>query len=168
MTTTDASNVKYLDELPILTQLPVRHLADMSLDTEAPLPVATPVGTRMVLIATGGRIQGPDIAGEILPGGSDWVLAGDDGIGRRDVRATIRTDDGALISYTAAGLIQVPPDGWERLAAGERLAFGETYVRSTPKFETADKRYDWISKIVTIGYILLAQNHVDYRIYAML
>ena len=84
------------------------------------------------------------------------------------MRATIKTDDGALIHYTAGGLIKIPADGLARLAAGQRLAFGETYVRTTPKFETSDERYDWLSKVVAIGYNLLSPNHVDYRIYQVL
>ncbi|GAS92878.1 protein of unknown function [Mycolicibacterium brisbanense] len=122
----------------------------------------------MVFIVKGGHIHGPAISGDVLPGGGDWLLAGSDGIGRVDARATIRTDDGVLIGYTAGGLIQVPADGLARLAAGERLMFGETYVRTTPKFETADERYAWLSKIVAVGYNLLSPNHVDYRIYKLL
>ncbi|OLP03692.1 hypothetical protein BVU76_03965 [Mycolicibacterium porcinum] len=168
MTSADFTNATTLAQLPIHTQLPAKHLADMGIDTEEPRLVSTPLGTRIVLVATGGRIEGPEIKGEVLPGGSDWVLSGDDGIGRRDVRAVIRTDDGALITYTAGGLIQVPPDGWERLAAGEALTFGQTYLRSTPSFETSDPRYRWISTVVTVGYLLLSNRHVDYRIYTVL
>ena len=112
--------------------------------------------------------KGPNIAGEILPGGGDWLLTGSDGIGRVEARVTIRTDDNALISFTAGGLIQLPPDGFRRLAAGERLPFGETYARTTPKFETSDERYGWISTVVTIGYNLLSPDHVDYRVYKVL
>jgi hypothetical protein len=162
---TDATRV---EELPILTQLPVEHVVDMSVELEPVQIVTTPVGNRMVFIAKGGRLEGPRISGEVLPGGGDWLLAGSDGIGRVDVRATIKTDDEALIHYTAGGLIKIPADGLARLAAGQRLAFGETYVRTTPKFETADERYAWLSTLVAIGYNLLSPNHVDYRIYQVL
>ena len=168
MTNTTPANAKSLDELPILTELPVEHLADLSVDLEPAQRVPTPVGNRTVFIAKGGRIKGPNIAGEILPGGGDWLLTGSDGIGRVEARVTIRTDDNALISFTAGGLIQLPPDGFQRLAAGERLPFGETYARTTPKFETSDERYGWISTVVTIGYNLLSPDHVDYRVYKVL
>ena len=168
MTNSTPANAKSLDELPILTELPVEHLADLSVDLEPAKRVPTPVGNRTVFIAKGGRIKGPNIAGEILPGGGDWLLTGSDGIGRVEARVTIRTDDNALISFTAGGLIQLPPDGFRRLAAGERLPFGETYARTTPKFETSDERYGWISTVVTIGYNLLSPDHVDYRVYKVL
>jgi len=55
-----------------------------------------------------------------------------------------------------------------RLAAGEVLAFDETYVRTTPKFETSDERYAWLSEVVAVGYNILSPNHIDYRIYRVL
>ena len=93
---------------------------------------------------------------------------GSDGTGRVDVRATLRTHDGALIHYEARGIIKIPADGIQRLAAGEVLPFAETYVRTTPKFETADERYAWLSEVVALGYNILSPNHIDYRIYRVL
>ncbi len=55
-----------------------------------------------------------------------------------------------------------------RLAAGEVLSFEETYVRTTPKFETADERYAWLTEVVAVGYNILSPNHIDYRIYRVL
>src|SRR5206468_5112617 len=83
----------------VLTQLPVEHLFDMRVDLEPAQLIGTPVGNRMTFISKGGRIDGPKLNGEVLPGGGDWLLAGDDLVGRADIRATIRTDDGALIHY---------------------------------------------------------------------
>jgi hypothetical protein len=159
--------VELLETAP-LSQLPVEHLCDLSVDLEPAQPVVTALGTTFVFIATGGRIEGAGISGEVLPGGGDWLHIGSDLIGRVDVRATIRTDDGELIAYTAGGLIEVPADGLERLAAGERLPWEQTYIRTTPKFETSAEPYAWISKLVTVAYNELSPNHVDYRIYRVL
>jgi hypothetical protein len=160
--------VNHTDQLPLVGALPVEHLFDMHVDLEPAQPISTPVGTRMTFITTGGAIDGPELQGEILPGGGDWLLVGSDGVGRVDVRATIRTHDGALIHYEARGIIKIPADGLERLAAGEVLPFEETYVRTTPKFETADERYAWLSEVVAVGYNILSPNHIDYRIYRLL
>ena len=54
------------------------------------------------------------------------------------------------------------------MAAGEVLPFAETYVRTTPKFETSDERYSWLSEVVALGYNILSPNHIDYRIYRVL
>ncbi|MBL8383232.1 MAG: DUF3237 domain-containing protein, partial [Burkholderiales bacterium] len=49
---------------------------------------ATPAGKRVVFQVAGGRISGPHLNGEILPGAGDWVLVEPDGFTRLDVRAT--------------------------------------------------------------------------------
>jgi hypothetical protein len=157
-----------VDQLPLIDALPVEHLFDMHVNLQPAQPITTPVGMRMTFIATGGVIDGPKLQGELLPGGGDWLLVGSDGVGRVDVRATIRTHDDALIYYEARGIIKVPADGLARLAAGEVLGFDETYVRTTPTFETADERYVWLSGLVAVGYNVLSPNHIDYRIYRVL
>jgi hypothetical protein len=157
-----------IDQLPLIDALPVEHLFDMHVDLQPAQPITTPVGARMTFITTGGVIDGPKLRGEILPGGGDWLIVGSDGVGRVDVRATLKTHDGVLIHYEARGVIKVPADGLQRLAAGEMLGFDETYVRTTPTFETADERYGWLSGLVTVGYNVLSRNHIDYRIYRVL
>ncbi len=157
-----------VDQLPLVDALPVEHLFDMHVNLAPAQPITTPVGARMTFVTTGGVIDGPKLTGEILPGGGDWLLVGADGAGRVDVRATLRTHDGVLIHYEARGIIKVPADGLARLAACEVLPFDETYVRTTPTFETADERYAWLSELVAVGYNILSPNHIDYRIYRLL
>ena len=158
----------WLHERPLLEALPVEHLCDFSVELEPAQLIATPLGTRMTFIARGGRVQGPQLRGEILPGGGDWITVGTDQIGRVDVRATVRTHDEALIHYESRGIVKIPADGLARLSRGERLPFGETYVRTTPKFETSDDRYAWLNELVIVGYNQLARNHIDYRMYRIL
>lgn len=154
-----------VDQLPMITALPVEHLFDMGVNLQPAQAIPTPLGTRLTFVTTGGVIDGPRLRGEILPGGGDWLLVGSDGVGRVDVRATLRSHDGALIHYRAGGVIKIPADGMERLAAGEVLGFDETYVRTTPSFETADERYAWLSEVVAVGYNILSPDHIDYRVY---
>ena len=72
-----------------------------------------------------------------------------------------------LIHYEAHGIIKIPADGLQRLAAGEVLPFDETSA-DHPKFETADERYAWLSELVAVGYNVLSPNDIDYRIYQVL
>ena len=153
---------------PALSQLPVEHLCDFRVDLEPVRLIGTAVGIQMVFIAKGGRVEGPKLNGEILPGGGDWLLVGDDRIGRVNAKAIVRTDDDVLIHYTAGGVIEIPADGPARLEAGERLPFEETYVRTTPKFETADERYSWLNRLVIVGHNELSKEHIDYRMYRVL
>ena len=162
------STVAAIDQLPLLTALPVEHLFDMHVNLQPAQPILTPVGTRMTFITTGGVIDGPKLRGELLPGGGDWLIVASDGTGRVDVRATLRTHDRVLIHYESRGVIKIPADGVQRLADGEVLPFEQTYVRTTPKFETSDERYAWLSEVVAVGYNILSPNHIDYRIYRVL
>jgi hypothetical protein len=157
-----------VEQLPLVAALPVEHLFDMHVDLQPAQPIPTPVGTRMTFITSGGVVEGPKLRGELLPGGGDWLIVGSDGTGRVDVRATLRTHDGVLIHYESRGVIKIPADGVQRLAAGEVLPFAETYIRTTPRFETADERYGWLSEVVALGYNILSPNHIDYRIYGVL
>ena len=119
--------------MPLFDRLPAEHLFDMHVELQPAQLISTTLGTRLTFITNGGVLEGPRLQGELLPGGGDWMLVGTDQIGRVDVRATLRTHDGALIHYETRGVIKVPADGLDRLAAGEVLPFEETYVRTTPK-----------------------------------
>jgi Protein of unknown function (DUF3237) len=157
-----------LNDLPLVSELPVEHLVDFSVDLEPAQMVATPLGLRYTLIVRRGRFEGPRLKGEILPGGGDWITFGSDGIGRLDVRATMKTEDGALIHLESGGVSRVPDDAQQRLEAGERIPFEESYIRSTPTFETSDERYSWLNEAVAVGYNEFAPGHIDYRIYKVL
>ena len=63
-------------------------------------------GTRTIIPITGGTFEGPDIKGEVLPGGADYQLAVD---GRNEVEAIycIRTDDGVTIHVRNNGIIKM-------------------------------------------------------------
>lgn len=158
----------HVDQVPMVDALPVQHLFDMAVDLLPAQAIPTPIGTRLTFVTTGGVLDGPRLRGEILPGGGDWLVVGSDGVGQVDVRATLRSHDGALIHYEARGVIKIPVDGMDRLAAGEVLAFDETYVRTTPSFQTADERYAWLNEVVAVGYNILSPNHIDYRVYQVL
>jgi len=157
-----------LHDRDALSELPVDHLFDMAVDLQPVQVIPTATGTVMNFVARGGSFEGPKLRGEVLPGGGDALLVGTDTVGRVRVRVTLRTDDDVLIHYTAGGVIRVPADGLERLAAGERLPFEETYVRTTPVLETSDERYAWLSEHVLIGHNELSKDHIDYRIYQAL
>jgi hypothetical protein len=151
-----------------LGDLPVEHLLDLAVELEPPQAFPTPMGTRMTMVVRGGTFEGPRLRGDLLPGGGDWILAGSDGIGRLEVRATMKTDDGALIHLESRGKGKVSPEWMERLNAGERIPFDQSYIRTTPTLETGDERYAWLNEFVVVAYNELSPDHVDYRFYAVL
>lgn len=109
-------------------------------------------GTRSVFYATGGTLEGPKIKGTVLPGGGDWFRLRDDGIGEVDVRATFETDDGALIYTHYRGVMN-----------------GKTgYFRTTPRFETASEKYQWLTQLVAVGVGRAGDGGVYYDVYHIL
>ena len=95
-------------------------------------------GIRRVIPITGGSFEGPELRGDVLPGGADWNLTRPDGVAEVWARYTLRTDDGILIGVTNAGLVVPQPDG-------------SRYARTVPQFEVAGQRYAWLRDRIFVG-----------------
>src|SRR5260221_12193568 len=100
-----------------------RLLMTLRVAVAAPLNIgAVPHGTRRTVPLTAGSFEGPRLRGTVLPGASaDWVLLRADGVLELDLRATLRTDDGALISMRSFGLRHGPPEVIAAVARGESV-----------------------------------------------
>jgi hypothetical protein len=100
----------------------------------------------------GGVFEGPRLKGRVLPEGADWVLWRADGVMMIDVRTALRTDDGALISMQYTGLAYTTtPEAGEAFRRREVVPYEQLYVRTTPRFETADPRYLWLNKVIAVA-----------------
>jgi hypothetical protein len=87
-----------------------------------------------------------------LPGGSaDWLLLRTDGVLELDLRATLRTDDGALISMRSFGLRHGPPDVMAAIARGEPVDPSTYYFRTTPRFQTSHSAYAFLNRLVAVA-----------------
>src|SRR6185436_13402916 len=106
-----------------------------------------PIGWRGIYPVDGGRFEGPRLRGRVMPDGADWVIRRADGSTMIDVRLGLMTDDGAAIAMTYTGLICIAEAASDRFKRGEGVAYDETYIRTTPRFETADPRYDWLNRV---------------------
>ena len=152
-----------------MLDLKYEFLCDVQADVEEPLPIgSTPHGVRMIYNIKGGTVKGPNIAADVLPTGADWILLRPDGAGELDVRGTIRTDDGELIYCYYRGILNVPPEVFERIQKGESVDPSEYYFRTTPIFETGSDKYGWLNRIVAVGIGQLMPNRVIYKIYRIL
>jgi len=119
---------------------------------EAPREIgATPQGRRRIIGITGGSFSGPRLSGKVLAGGADWQIVRADGVAFLDARYTLETADGALIYVQNRGYRHGPGEVIERLARGEYVDPALYYMRTTPWFETADARYDWLNRTVCVG-----------------
>jgi hypothetical protein len=148
--------------------LGLRHLFDMHVDLAPAQAIASPEVTRMVFVAEGGTVSGDRIQGQVLPGGGDWLRVGSDGVGRIDVRATIRTHDGELVLLSNTGVIAIAGPALERFGAGESLEWDELHARSAPLFETGAEQYAWLNSVVSVAVHGLGPRHVDYRVFEVL
>jgi hypothetical protein len=111
---------------------------------------AVPLGTRVTAPIAGGQFEGPRLRGRVL-GGGDWTLLRSDGVLELDLRVTLQTDDGALVHMTSFGLRHGPPEVLAALARGDRVDPSTYYFRTTPRFETADARYAFLNRMLTVS-----------------
>src|SRR6202023_1404039 len=113
---------------------------------------AVPHGIRRTVPITGGDFDGPRLRGSVLPGSSaDWLLLRPDGVLELDFRATLQTDDGALISMRSFGLRHGPPDVMEALARGEAVDPATFYFRTTTRFETSHPAAAFLNRRLTVA-----------------
>jgi hypothetical protein len=99
-------------------------------------------GVRRIIPITGGTFEGPNIRGEVVPGGEDWQLVRPDGDTELYARYLLKTHDGYLIQVINRVLIHAP-------AAGEKA---KPYIRSVIDLEApSDSPYDYLNHAVFLG-----------------
>jgi hypothetical protein len=125
-------------------------------------------GGRRIVPITGGEFSGPQIRGQVLPGGADWQVLRHDGVAELEARYTLRTDDGALIYVRNLGLRHGPPDVIAALAAGQPVEPSSYYFRGATFFETSDVRYAWITKNIVVWVGEREPAAVKLRFYQLL
>lgn len=127
----------------------------------------TPSGLRRIINITGGSFSGPNLSGEVLPGGADWQIIRADGVTDLEAKYTMRTDDGALIYVTNWGLRHGPDAVMARLQAGERVDPAEYYFRTVPRFETGAEQYAWLHQRVCVASGARWADQVMLNVYAV-
>lgn len=124
-----------------------------------------PEGIRANFYVTGGRFNGPEINGTLRAAGADWLTIRRDGVGVLDVRATLETDDGALIYMTYSGITDLGENGHDNFLQGQiptRLP-----LRTAPRFQSSHPGYAWLNRIQTfsVGEANLGTATVHYDVY---
>jgi hypothetical protein len=103
----------------------------------APHPIgATPRGQRLDIELAGDVLPGSRIGGRLA--GTDYLTMRPDGVVELDVRATLTTDDGEVVSVRGSGLATIDDTG---------LASGTLALR----FETASEALAWLNREVGIA-----------------
>jgi hypothetical protein len=136
-------------------ELKSEFLFTITLSVDALHDVGTlPLGTLHVDMLGKGTFEGPRLRGEVLPGGMDMK--------------TLRADDGVLIFMHYTGVRHGSPEVMARIARGEIVPPTEYYLRSTPYFETACPKYDWLNRIVAVGVGRRLPDHAAYDVFQIL
>lgn len=144
----------------------LEYLMTYHADLKPPVDVgAGPHGRRVVFDVTGGTFEGPRLRGTLLESGGDWLLTRADGVSQLDVRATFRTDDGALLYLTYRGISIPSEKAAAKRAAGQPTDYGDAYFMTSPVIETGDPRYAWLNTIVCVGEGRGGPGWVEYRVY---
>jgi hypothetical protein len=105
-------------------------------------------GERRIIPITGGRFKGPDIEGEVLPGGADWQLTRPDGDVELYARYTLKTNDGALIQVQNRVLMHMDKDGKT-----------PPYARSVIDFEApSDSKHAWLNHAIFLGTLAMPKE----------
>lgn len=152
-------------------ELKSEFLFDLEISLHPPQaigPVLT--GTRLIFPFKEGYVKGDKINGKILDCGGEWGLVTDSTTFKMDVRATIKTDDGALIyiAYTGYNYADGEKSALMRAGKGNELSPAEYYFRSVPVFETSSPKYAWLNHTVAVGVGRFpAPGKIIYRIYAI-
>ena len=109
-------------------------------------------GTRLIVEVASIRVTGERLNAEMMGAAvADWLVIGPEGTGTLDVRAALRTDDGAII------YVQYNGRSAEDLSQGVQLP-ATFYV--APRFETCDERYAWLNRIQAVGKGILREDRL--------
>ncbi len=119
----------------------------------------------------------PAVTGALVSGEDTSVLREDD-VAIANVRATFQTDDGAVIDATYQGVLPLGVGAFRDLAgelegAGSEEEPAEFSIIVTPRYETADERYRWLTEQQCIGFGRVEVEEglfrrVSYDVYAMM
>jgi len=146
-----------------------RLLYDCVVQAEPPKVIGeTPQGMRRVIEITGGWFDGPNMSGEVLPGGSDWQLIRPDGVVSLESRYMLRTGDGALIFVFNRGIRVADPEVSALLDNGEDVDPARYRFRMTPSFETGAPAYTWLNSVVAVASAARRPRRAEVAVFEVL
>lgn len=109
-------------------------------------------GELRVVPVHGGRFEGPEMAGSVVPGTTaDWLRVEADGTAHMDVRLVLRTDAGEDLYMHYSGIRHGPAEVLARLGRGEVVDPAEFYFRVAIRFETAAPRLLHLNRLLAVG-----------------
>lgn len=120
----------------------------------------TPMGGRVYVPATEGRVEGPRLNGTVMPNsGADWARGRSDGVAELNAHYMLQADDGAPIYLFNRGYLYGRDDDnkplsheeWQRRNMSGFAIKPNTYFRITPVFDAPVGPHDWLTRTVIVG-----------------
>ena len=144
----------------------LRHVCDIDVDV-GPIRDLGPMphGRRRIIQILGGRVHGPRLEADVVPGGADWQYVRGDGVVELEARYSIKTRDGIEIAVTNRGLRRAPPDIAERMSRGVAVDPALVYCRTVPAFEAPAGAYDWLNRSVFVATAARLPDKVQIRVF---
>ena len=145
----------------------IEYIGTYDAKLRPPLQCGGPFGPRLIFeVVSGDFYAASGERGKLLTGGADWLLVGQDGWGRLDVRAQVQMDDGAILYVQYFGVIEMNDAVMSALQNGTATDFDQQYFRTNPRFETSDPRYSWLQQGVFIGQgRIISGCGVEYNVF---
>ncbi len=141
-------------DLPPTAQAPgLVWMTRVTCDVGAVVSLGGPAkhGERRFVPILGGTAQGPELSGELQPGGVDWQVQRADGVTDISAHYVIGTADGALIEVQSDGLRHGPADVMARLAQGEAVAPHAYFFRTLVRLTTGHPQWLHLNKVMAVA-----------------
>jgi hypothetical protein len=134
------------------TAPPLSYLAQVRCEVGEIITLGdAPMGERRCVPLLGGRVEGPGLAGRILPGGTDWQWRRADGALEISAHYIVEAADGARIEVQSNGLRHGPPEVLARLARGESVPPNEYFFRTLMRFATGAAAYEHLNRAMALA-----------------
>lgn len=105
--------------------------------------------------AGGGEVDGPRLNATILPFSGDVLMFRSDGVALPSVRLLFQTNDGALVSATYEGVMDLGEGGYEKFLQQQLPPVVTS--RGAVRLRSGDPRYSWVNGVMALG---IAQVHL--------
>lgn len=151
------------------TTITTEYLMTLYAPLEAPQAIDSSLN--IYAVRDGGWARGPKIEARMIAPAADWLRVMPGGSLRLDVRATLQTDDEALIYIAYNGVISQSPEQLERFMNGEVLKADEIYFLTAPTFQTSAEKYAWLNHVQAVGKMVEVKagegSYVKYDIFVV-
>ncbi|GAA6149728.1 DUF3237 domain-containing protein [Pseudooceanicola nitratireducens] len=148
-----------------MTEKTTRLLMEMRLDMGPAQQVTGQSGeTRLIYHVRGGRFEGKQIAGKILPVSGDWVSIKNNVI-TMDVRVQLQTDEGWLVQMSYESISDLSEEERRVFAARGKIDQAGHFFRVVPTFTTRAPQLEWLTRASIFGVGTRYEDRIEYDVF---